>query len=204
MIDSIHFVTLNLCVIITELRGRRPRLVRRVGTRLSFHRGLPRRVPRPGRVLVPQAERSLVVSSSPTSDTSQMDVDARQEGSRRSGLDCSSNIYRKKKKVIIIIIIGRNSETRSWNVAVKAYSVNEPIKRRKKTKKKKIKNASQSQGMRRELSVCIISKPLISNRCISATCISLRRSLFATDETFHFCSLSLSLSESGHNTNTNF
>lgn len=165
-------------------------------------------MPRPGRVLVPQAERSLVVSSSPTSDTSQMDVDARQEGSRRSGLDCSSNIYRRrrrrKKVIIIIIIIGRNSETRSWNVAVKAYSVNEPIKRRKKTKKKKIKNASQSQGMRRELSVCIISKPLISNRCISATCISLRRSLFATDETFHFCSLSLSLSESGHNTNTNF
>lgn len=71
----------------TELRGRRPRLDRRVGTRLSFHGGLPRRVPLPGRVLVPQAERSLVVSSSPTSDTSEDHLDARQEGSRRSGLE---------------------------------------------------------------------------------------------------------------------
>ena len=71
----------------TELRGRRPRLDRRVGTRLSFHGGLPRRVPLPGRVLVPQAERSLVVSSSPTSHTSQSHLDGRQEGSRRSGLD---------------------------------------------------------------------------------------------------------------------
>lgn len=70
----------------TELRGRRPRLVGCVGTRLPFHGGLPRRVPRPGRVLVPQAERSLVVSSSPASRTSRMRVDAGEEGSRRSGL----------------------------------------------------------------------------------------------------------------------
>lgn len=83
----LNYILNNAFLNLTELRGRRPRLIRCVGTRLSFHGGLPRRVPRPGRVLVPQAERSLVVSSSPTSDTSQIDLDARQEGCRRSGLD---------------------------------------------------------------------------------------------------------------------
>lgn len=58
----------------TELRERRSRPDGCARTRLSFHGGLPRRVPRPGCLLVPQAEEFFVVSSASISDTSKTDV----------------------------------------------------------------------------------------------------------------------------------
>lgn len=68
--DALVYPNYRFLSLETELRGRRSRPGGCDRTRLSFHGGLPRRVPRLGCLLVPQAEKSFVVSSASISDTS--------------------------------------------------------------------------------------------------------------------------------------
>jgi len=70
---------------LAELRGRRSRPGGRARTRLSFHGGLSHRVPRPGCLLVPQAEESFVISGAPISDTSGTDSHAETRPRRHVG-----------------------------------------------------------------------------------------------------------------------
>jgi len=74
-----------------ELRERRSRPKGCTRTRLSFHGGLPRRVPRPGCLLVPQAEESFVVSSASISNIFRTDVNmetrSRGHGNTRNKRD---------------------------------------------------------------------------------------------------------------------